>query len=683
MLEDLDQVFAWLLAVLIRPTSGLYGEFDLREDDRDPSQGTTARYGGRERPELTGTTHVRDLHRDLRELGFLLAPENATTFTRATRWAVEEFQRYAALPDSAVQRHPDAATLLRDLTAADGTLPVSGLSAFPDAAPFRVRIDAEVLEVTGLAGDLTVTRGMEDTTPAAHASGARVELVRWSDRLVPVDAHFYERYTESITGVVNPWTRFVLRRWRQARRRCPIVVEAWQLRQGQPDRLHPLPAAGNVWGHRDVADKAPRFYVRDLTRTWRRPARPPSAPAHPELDVTGEFATYLTDWSGPRAWPNTGHTWRPEAEMLPEHLLPVRAGGTGPTLAELAGDAAGLSTYKVVRAVAEVEAVGYFDGLNGYDPAFISLGPCHWTAGAASGPAAGASVDAGELWGFLSYLKAVDPAAFAQAVGRFGVGVATDWGQNGQEVFLPGQRKYVSRPTVPQENGPMRLLPQVVAEFDVFRGWHWFYRFQMATRTVEGFRRRMWHMARLRIRDIAETPWDGPAGPPTWTIPDPEAPGGTRPARIKDVITSERGLALVYRWHIKRPANMVAGGPATEPVATRRLGRAGPQLHTAFDEAAKDHETLFASGPHTWGDGAERALVEHLLTRAERLNPPDAGLRGSLQYVFDWPRYGTNPRGYTLPVDILPEAEDGQGRRLRMARHSFTFDATDLPAPPL
>nr|BFE77735.1 hypothetical protein GCM10020093_003360 [Planobispora longispora] len=99
----------------------------------------------------------------------------------------------------------------------------------------------------------------------------------------------------------------------------------------------------------------------------------------------------------------------------------------------------------------------------------------------------------------------------------------------------------------------MRELPQVVEEFDVFRGWHWFYRFQMAARTVDGFRRRMWHMARLRLRDIAETPWNGPAEAPTWTVPDPQAPGGLRPARIKDVITSERGMALVYRWHISLP----------------------------------------------------------------------------------------------------------------------------------
>ncbi|MFI6324334.1 peptidoglycan-binding protein [Nonomuraea sp. NPDC050556] len=675
MLEDLDQVLTWLLAVLIRPTSGLYGELDLQDGDRDPLPGVVARYGGQDRPDVASATHVRDLHRDLRELGILLAPADDTTFTRRTRWAVQEFQRYASLPDSATQRLPDSATLIEAATAASGTIKAGPATAFPPP-PFRVRVDAEVLDVTGIAaaGELTVTRGAEDTVAAAHASGVQVDLVRWSDRLVAVPAHFYERYTEAITGVVNPWTRFVLRRWKDQRRRCPIVVEAWQMKQGQPDRIHP--SGDNVWGHKDVPSNAPRFYVRDLTRTWQRQNRPPAAPAHPELDVTGDWARYLEVWGGPRATPNAGHTWRPEAEMLPEHLLP--GGPFAPSLQRLmdAGDRGSLSTYLVVRAVAEVEAYGYFDVLNAFDRAFISLGPCHWTAGPASDPLDGSPVADGELWAFLSYLKAVDRDAFDQAVGRFGIGVAGEWGENGRDLFYANQRKYVSRPTVAQEDGSMRVLRQVVGEFDAFRSWHWFYRFQMAARTVEGFRRRMWHMARLRIRDIGETPWDGPADQPTWTVPDPQ---GARPARIKDVITSERGMALVYRWHISAPANIVAGGPASEPQPTRRIGRAGPVLRAIYDNAAKENATLFAGAPDTWTDAAEEALIAHLLTHPGQ----GQGLIDTLRYVHDWPRWGANPRGYTLPATILPEAADGQGRRLSTARHSFAFDAADLPLPPL
>ncbi|MFB4282910.1 hypothetical protein ACBJ59_46955 [Nonomuraea sp. MTCD27] len=705
MLEDLDQMLAWLLAALIRPTSGLYGEYDLRPGDRDPAPEAPARYGGQERPELTGTTHVRDLHRDLRELGFLLAPADATTFTTATWLAVMEFQRYASLPDSATEREPGRATLTEGMAADSPVLKAGPRSAFPAAPPFRVCVDGEVLEVGGVTADgFGVTRGVQDTVAAAHAAGAEVELIRWSDRLVPVPARFYERYAEPITGVVNPWTRFVLRRWKQRRRRCPIVVEAWDLRDNQPDRLHRMTDgragnaeasnieagnagandveagsveaggvwAGNVWG-REVTANGPRFYVRDLTRTWPRPARPPVAPAHPELDVAGDWRVLGTpppdvppDWQGPRSWPEFGHTWRPEGEMLPEHLLPAPGhdgseggGGRGPTLRELldAADRAPLSTYKVVRAVSEVEAVGYFDGLNAYDRAFVSLGPCHWTAGLAAGPAPGAAVGEAELPGFLAYLKATDRVAFAEAVGRFGIDVALAWGANGAALFDENQRKYTSRPAVPQEGGGRRPLA-TVEEYDMFRGWHWFYRFQMAARTVDGFRRAMWPMARLRIRDIGETPWDAPAGPPTWTVPSPDGP---RPARVKEVVTSERGMALVYRWHIRAPANMVSGG------------RAGPVLRGVHEAAVKEDPAAFAGTPDTWGDAAERALVAELRKQGG----------GSIEEVHEWPRLASRRRGFTLPVELLPEASDGGGRRLAVARGSFELDTSGLPFPPL
>ena len=51
-------------------------------------------------------------------------------------------------------------------------------------------------------------------------------------------------------------------------------------------------------------------------------------------------------------------------------------------------------------------------------------------------------------------------------------------------------------------------------EGNYFKTWHWFYRFVMAGRTVAGYRQRMWHMARIRLRDIMQTPWSAAAGVP-------------------------------------------------------------------------------------------------------------------------------------------------------------------------
>jgi hypothetical protein len=716
--DELEQVIDWLIALLVGPDSELYGGFALQEHDRDPAPGATARYEGKRQAGLLATTHIQDLHRDLRELGFLLAPAGATIFDRRTRWAVQEFQRYASLPGAAVQRQPDQTTTTARITLAPGDrmLQVATSAGFPATTPFRIQVGqapqpVEVMEVTAGAGtsQLTVTRGVEGTNAATHLAGSPVMLTRWSDRLDPEPAWFYERYPGEATGVVNAWTRFVLERWKKERWRCPVVVEAWNMQAGQPDRIHTIPAAAgqparpadNLWLHGEVASNAPRVFARDLTQeVWERPDRPPIAPNHPELDIIGQWYSE-GGWEGPVALPRYEHTWRPEGEIFPEHLLPRDGNPVGPTLQQLTNAAAAgeqrarqqLSTYKVVRAVGEVEAVGYFDGVNAWDNAFLSLGLCHWTAGAAIRPDVAPlpprptwAVDEGELWGFLAYLKAVDREVFDQVVGRFGVDVEDDWGTNGQALFVRGQRKYTSRPTVQGR----RILP-IVAEFDTFRSWHWFYRVQMACRTVDGFRRRMWYMARLRLRDLLRTPWDAPAVAPTIpNVPDPGAPGGTRRVRIGDVLTSERGVALVYRWHILSPGGMVSNG------------RAGAALRSAFTNAHTANPAVFGgtppAAPTTWGLGAERALIQAIRTRANQLFPPNAAgdpsnMVATLTAVHNWPTWLNQPPGalgnrsrFTLPVAAALPANERQlldTRDPAPAPPSFAFDDSDLPLPAL
>ena len=52
---------------------------------------------------------------------------------------------------------------------------VTDATAFPTTGNFRIKIDGEILLVTGVAGaTFTATRGVEGTVPATHASGATV-----------------------------------------------------------------------------------------------------------------------------------------------------------------------------------------------------------------------------------------------------------------------------------------------------------------------------------------------------------------------------------------------------------------------------------------------------------------------------------------------------------------------------
>ncbi|GAA2863337.1 hypothetical protein [Nonomuraea rubra] len=115
---------------------------------------------------------------------------------------------------------------------------------------------------------------------------------------------------------------------------------------------------------------------------------------------------------------------------------------------------------------------------------------------------------------------------------------------------------------------------------------------------------------------------------------------------------------------------MVSAGPATEPPATRRIGRAGPVLRPAFEAAAQEDPSLFSGPPGTWGDAAEQAIVAQLRARGGT----------SVEYVHEWPRQVSASRGFTLPYELLPD--HGGGRRLDPARDSFLLDTTGLPPEP-
>jgi hypothetical protein len=166
----------------------------------------------------------------------------------------------------------------------------------------------------------------------------------------------------------------------------------------------------------------------------------------------------------------------------------------------------------------------------------------------------------------------------------------------------------------------------------------------------------MWDMARIRLRDIRATPWG--AGPPA--VPDVPAPGGTtRPATIGDVFTSEQALALIMRWHVWRPADMI------------NAGRAGTRLRDAFTNAAIPAS---AGDPTAWTDAHERALVRGLMGQVTAFN--DAGLTQSMTAVRDWHTWGQGggPRHYALDPTIADLSD---------ARGSLVFDTAGLPpAPP-
>lgn len=543
--------------------------------------------------------HVRTLQQDLRELGFLLVGNPDGDYGRKTFEAVKEFQIYAGMEQVARVR-PNAG---RNLQRA-----------------------AHLVAQVGQAG-------------AVSAYVSSLESVRNA-----------QRYTGPVSGLVNENTRNAIRHWKQHNYRCPVVVEAWTTRgRGRTATRRALfqqngNFAVNIWRHDDVTSGRPRIYVRDFSNHYTLPRTRNANDMH----VLGY---YQSPTGGHPGGPNTiapNHTWA-EAEMLPEKLVGVAGNRLNQNQR---------STFKVVRVVAEIECLGYFDGVNAWDRALVSMGPCHWTMGIRRGN----NYQEGELGGFFAYLRSDNQNAFNDAIGDFGMRSNSSWlSNNGDDpdgIYQSSQRKYITWIATQQNNSNYQDFSTAIADCDYFKSWHWFFRYSMAGRTISGFQRGMWNMARTRIRDILECPWG--AG-----VANVQDGNTTRPAKISDVITSEKAIAYIYRWHVYRPADMTAET------------QAGTRLRAALTEAMNNNRNLTWNGdPSTWANQHETALVQEI--RAQVNNVPNATARNDLSqrldYINQWPNSaGRNGRLYALTDPNDPLSED---------RGSFDFDNTNLPPIP-
>ncbi|MCP3882970.1 MAG: hypothetical protein GY701_31920 [Sulfitobacter sp.] len=465
----------------------------------------------------------------------------------------------------------------------------------------------------------------------------------------------------AVTGAIDEGTRNALQAWADRLLRCPVVIYA------STDNQATAPAANganfvqlvkeNLWRHDDHGSSNPRMYAIDWSGYYAIPAAQggtisANGATFPRPIVIGDWQSYMR-WQGPRSIPPR-HTWN-QGELLPDAL-------TGSAWATMG--AAARSSFRVVRAVSEVECLGFFDSVNSYDNAFVSVGPCHWTLGIANSGGSGA-VQNGELCGYLSYLREADAGAFRDAVGFFGVRSNQAWSGNGSALFSSSSRKYAAWTEQQVQTGttagglstPWRTMtqaaPQAEPEGDYLKNWHWFYRYVMAGRVNVGYRQRMWHMARVRLRDILAVPWGTGV-----------ANVGTTPATIGDVFTSERVTAMILRLHIRGPAWVV------------NSGHAGARLTGALTRAQAAQPSLTWTGdPSAWTNAYETALINGLT--AELAAHASAGVQQTVNYVRNWAgSWGTNPRGYALNLATI-------GNTLDTGRNSFTLDTSNLPpAPP-
>ncbi|WLD15121.1 peptidoglycan-binding domain-containing protein [Planctellipticum variicoloris] len=508
-----------------------YAGFELQLGDVDKPTGQVPTYAGVKHPEQAGASHVRQLQQDLVTLRFLnRAPTGL--FDIRTEWAVREFQTYAGLTKAA-------------RTTATGAEPVD----------FWSRYETRIL--------------------AAEA------------RLAAAEIH----------GVATTTTAACLQVWLRDKLRCPVVINCFRLDgNNRTDEV----LAANLWAHDDHTEASGgRMFVRDWTE---RPGA-----SRDDWQVLGSYLT-RPNFGGPGS--QAGRHTLPSGAITPLHMVGVPADHL------LASQK---STFRVLYAGSFPEIDGQLDAVNAYDNAFLSFGPCQWTT---SPRPENGKHGKGELPGFLAWLK--DQAA--SSYGNLMPGVEVISGEKsaptasdddvvqwtggivrpGEQIYNMSQRKYeaylgiTASRRVGAANPPrfLRRLDTLVKpgtpagtydELDLFRSWHWFYRFVLAARNDDAVRANVWTMARSRLRDIVMTPF-----PPGVLNSIVDATVGRRAPTIGDVFQSELALAYLLRWHIRRPGHVVEDG------------RAGSRLIAAWRAAGLSTDIT------TYTDADESTLIDQI-----------------------------------------------------------------------
>lgn len=520
----------------------LYNGFSLCFGDSD----ATRTYEGTVRtPEQAGSAdHVRRLRQDLQELGFFLArpqgSENASNFDRWLEESVREFQVMARQSSVAHER----------------------------AEPTGDKKYLQRLEPVG---------------------------VPLADRYPGPESGVADRFA---SGVVNLTTRRLIALWKANNWRCPWVIAEWAVpaKPARPAKSvkpkpkpAPVPQPPDDWvvGDRTFkrhdlcvtgrgAKVTGEVFLHDFSQRYDKTA----TPSFPDMRFyLGQELGY-----GKRRGPG-GFPGRPDTQKLLIKITPDLLTG-GPITNQ---DSSLASTFRVVAAVASIEASDGFQFVNAWDLAILSAGLYHFTLMSVSMGKKGLTFGKGEMLGLLSWMEKYRPDEFADFIGSFGLRSALAWGTDGNALFNRRNgiwESYLCRETATG----LRDLPVTQHEQAlVLQSWQWLARFNMLPFVSPGYGQANWALARLRLHSICALPIGGDF-PKTW--------------RIGDVFTSERLIAKLLRVHVHRSGRLStlprSTGPATSAVWIRVF----------LDKNLTPAE--ITAGPTKWGDAVQKKLEAQL-----------------------------------------------------------------------
>lgn len=516
LVNQLSLTMAEMIAPLPRPYAGLeftYGDHDATviADDGTALELPDVRYAGQDyadpalpRPDGVGTDLIALMQRDLWQLGLTqgmgltpAAADRAANTVDSLLGPVHAAGRYGyrsynddgpdwsgALGDgpATLDRHWDRWSLLK-----------RGHSGWA----------VRELQIAANVGSCAVVERLDATAP-------------YVDRLVVQDRRDGDEQVVPITGLLDPLSATLLRRWRFMRRRSGVVIEAWcggaadpraatgPDGGGRPPSLDGRGPANrphlwhdNVVNADDVMSTTPRMFVTDLSEQFSA------------LPIRRET---LGDWSAGLSGGQREYQQGPQATEA--HTRGADSPFVAVTLQNLHGfEGRDSDVYDLLWPSVNGECSGYYDIINLYDRAVVSLPLFHHTLVGGSHAHEPAHV-AGMVAFFDNPARTLDAvggdsasavltpdetAAFTEAAqqagrrtfGRYGVSASALT----NEVYGEGYVLLAGLERIPgvhggaeldmsrgQNNDRKRSLYQATAQW--FRTWPWFWRLAGSARAA-------------------------------------------------------------------------------------------------------------------------------------------------------------------------------------------------------
>ena len=386
---------------------------------------------------------------------------------------------------------------------------------------------------------------------------AQLALRDFSDLVSVANRH---RYTGPVSGRANLETRKLIDAWAQSSQRCPVVMPAWatkDLDASDTPKAGTIATHNDVWARREppsetkqprIPPARPKFIVfcADFTQT-----NPGTTLSAGDLVRVGYNKHFGGKPSGAVAiWPDTRRSM-PTAEVTPKNLFNgkeaelIRQRAEPPIAANILA-----SSFKVVRAVAEQECIGYLDQLNGYDDAGISIGLFHSSLALAKRNPTG-STPLGGLAAYLDYL-------------RYAGRITTDFLKPQGLAVFPEQDK--TKAAHSQSSGshqqPLGYVDDLGAAramtkagvLELIPSWRSVWRWMNIERHDKEFANASWNMALRRLKLILKAKMGV----------NPKDDRQTGAPTIGSVFTTELLIAFLYRWHVKVPAGVCKGDKASK-----------------------------------------------------------------------------------------------------------------------